>query len=227
MTPPASNLRRSPTPTGDAAPLPALAAASANARAMIEAEERASGRDAGGLPSWQQGSINPSFTHAAPPGFGPRRGSVLGQDEGGLGSEVGDSEWDGEREKISDRDTTPGIFGEGGYDSDAEEGTTLPDETFDDEDEARKYGSREETIDWKAMSVVDGEMTAVSASDDVMASTEIGEGRERVESHEYNGEAERVRTGNENEDEEEHEEMGMGMAEEMLGRSLAAELASL
>lgn len=122
MTPPASSLRRTPSPVS--------APDSANIAKLTGQPEEAS--------NYERGTINHHFTHAAPPGFGPpapapRRTSPLVHET--------DAEQEG---------STPGLFGSA-YDSDAELGDArlLPDGAFsvgDDDDLDDDESDRNERV---------------------------------------------------------------------------------
>ncbi|KAL1306878.1 hypothetical protein AAFC00_005526 [Neodothiora populina] len=112
MTPPASNLRRTPSPD------PSSSSAAMGAAPM---EVEMSGTM---MPQYQQGTVNPAFTQAPPPGFGPRKSSPLSQTD----------------------DSAPGLFGGSGYDSDAEVGP-VPEGSLGGDDDVLGGGDEDDDDD--------------------------------------------------------------------------------
>ncbi|KAL1306879.1 hypothetical protein AAFC00_005526 [Neodothiora populina] len=76
------------------------------------------------MPQYQQGTVNPAFTQAPPPGFGPRKSSPLSQTD----------------------DSAPGLFGGSGYDSDAEVGP-VPEGSLGGDDDVLGGGDEDDDDD--------------------------------------------------------------------------------
>ncbi|KAF1357008.1 hypothetical protein BDV97DRAFT_343240 [Delphinella strobiligena] len=201
MTPPASQLRRTPTPTSSEAHGHLAAALSGSGPGADVGSAGIEGF-AGSVPEWQQGTVHSEFTQAPPPGFGAaRRTSPLSQENAGALNGA--------------LDTPPGLFGLG-YDSDAEEGALMPEESFC-ESAFRKGGFRG---DDDAISLDEDDMARDMQQDerhDEHEEKAMGDVRQSVEVDELDDPRER----------EEADEDRVLMAEETLGRSLAAELENL
>lgn len=167
MTPPASNLRRTPVQAASSAP-------------PASSGPEASGAVGNALPAYQQGTVHPGFTQAAPPGFGARRVSPLHQSQNGS---------DEDEQELGAGPETPELFGDGGYDSDADEGAVvMPEESVIEDDyqsEAGDAGEVDQREQPQRFGVLDDDAEAEGLDDEI------------------------------------------GLAEETLGRSLAAELENL
>lgn len=201
MTPPASQLRRTPTPTSSEAH-GHLAAALSGSRPGADVGLAGDAGFVGAVPEWQQGTVHSEFTQAPPPGFGAaRRVSPLSQENaGGVNGAL---------------DTPPELFGVG-YDSDAEEGALMPEGSFGSS--AFKEGGFR------------GDEDAVSLHEDDMArDMQQDERHDEHEEEPLDGVRQSVEEDeiDDSREREEADEDRVLMAEETLGRSLAAELENL